>query len=142
MTIDEKIDAILATVRNIEKRVAAVTVKQAAASSSIPVADDRDLDGQYGNFTIKKDPPRWDGDSFVGCSLSECPAEYLDAVADLKMWQAGKEDAKGDEAAKRKAAFCRKDAARAAGWAARIRAGWQPPAIDAPPPGEDDVPFA
>lgn len=143
MTVDEKIDAILSIVRNIEKRVAAVTVKQAAASSSVPLADDRDLDGQYGNFTIKKDPPRWSGDSFVGCALSECSPEYLDELAGFKMWQAGKEDAKGGEDAQKKAHFLKKDAGRCAGWAARIRGGWKAPEGAPLSTGDDDggVPF-
>jgi len=138
-----KLDRLLASVANIEKRLATLTVKQAASSSKIEAADDSDLDGQYGDPVVKKDPPKWEGQSFVGCKFSECSAEYLDNVAGFKMWQAGKEEAKekaGDEAAGKKAWYARKDASRAAGWARRIREGYTPPAA-APVDDSDGVPF-
>lgn len=143
MNYEEKVDAIYKAVVNIEKRLASLTVKQAATSSKIEPADDADLDGQHGDPVVRKDPPKWDGPSFVGCKFSECSAEFLDNLAGFKMWQAGKEEAKekaGDEAAGKKAWYAKKDASRAAGWAARIRGGYTPPAL---PESTDDssVPF-
>lgn len=135
MTADEKLDAILAGVRNIEKRIASLTVKQAAAKSKVEPADDSDLDGTYGDPVVRKDPPKWKGAPFVGCKYSECSAEYLDDTASFLMWKAGKNDedeakakAAGDDEAAKKANkyafYARKDASRAAGWAQRVRDGW------------------
>lgn len=97
-----------------------------ARSSSAAVASDSDLDSQYGDPQIKgKDPRNWKGPTMRGRKYSECPPEYLDMVAELCDWQAG-EAAKKDErtaAGKPVADYRRKDAARARGWAARIRAG-------------------
>lgn len=152
--MDEKLDAILACVRNIEKRVAAVTVRQAASSSTVEPAPDSDLDSEYGDPLVqRKDPPRWKGDSFIGCRYSECPAEYLDQMAGFLMWKAGKNDedkkkaeTSGDEEAAKKADkyafYARKDASRAAGWAKRIREGYTPPATGSgDADGQADIPF-
>lgn len=107
------------------------------------VAADSDLDGKYGNPEIRFDPKRWTGQSYVGSRFSDCPAEYLDEVASFNDWRASKDEEKGDPKAK----WPRLDAARARGWAARIRANGgaahRPPAnelhADADP--MDDVPF-
>ncbi len=90
------------------------------------VADDRDLDGLYGNFQVKRDPPRWDGQSYVGFKLSETEPAYLDCLASFKEWQADKDEQQGKKDAKGRptAPMNRKDAARARGWAARLRNGW------------------
>lgn len=92
------------------------------------IASDHDLDGQYGNPMVRFDPkPKyWPGDSFAGYQFSECPPDYLDATArylDACVYMANKG---GDEEAIRKASFKAKDAARARGWAKRIRGGWTP----------------
>lgn len=131
---------------NLEKQIASLIVKQAARQPAQPagdVATDRDLDGQYGDPVIKKDPKRWEGDSYVGCRFSECPPEYLDEVANFKAWQADMDSRKGTKEADTKAKFNRLDGNRARGWAARKRAGWQPaPAQDdALPAADDDIPF-
>lgn len=110
-----------------------------AAQPAQAAASDADLDGQWGNPEVKKNPPRWQGDSCVGRRLSECPPEFLDELAAFSDWKAGKDEEKAkqhdeyegeeDEAAKKRkyAGYARKDAARARGWAARLRAGWKPP---------------
>jgi len=95
-------------------------------SSTRVAASDTELDSQYGDPQVKvKDPRRWSGPTMRGRKFSECPPEYLDLLAELFDWQ-------GDEAEKKReltsnnkpvAPFRRKDAARARGWAARIRAG-------------------
>lgn len=79
------------------------------------------LDGQYGDPVVKaKDPRDWTGEPMTGKRFSECPPAYLDLLAERYDYFASKEtDAK-------KQAYAVKDAQRARGWAARIRAGWKP----------------
>lgn len=80
-----------------------------------------DLDGQHGNPEIKaKDPRDWTGDSMKGRRFSECPPEYLDLLAERYDYFAQQEQ---DE---KKAKYNRLDAARARGWAQRIRGGFVP----------------
>ncbi len=96
------------------------------------IADDRDLDGQYGDPTIKYDPKEkyWSGDTRVGYRFSECEPEYLDAMAkylDACAYMASNDT---DEKRRRGATYKTKDAARARGWAQRIRArGTQTPRV-------------
>jgi hypothetical protein len=93
---------------------------------SVEVAADSDLDSQWGDPTINKDPPRWKGESYVGCSFSQTSPEYLDDLASFKDWSAAKSDEKGevDKNNRPKSFYAKKDAARARGWAARLRNGW------------------
>lgn len=122
---------------------------QAAPSSPAAVASDRDLDGPYGDPVIKaKDPRDWTGLTMAGRKFSECPAEYLDMLADRYDYFAEKADEANEVASngKPKSYYSRLDAARARGWAARIRAGGvKPAAATAPAPGwaddPDSVPF-
>lgn len=109
---------------------------QGGAGSSGGSATDAELDSPYGNPVVRKDPPRWTGQGFVGNPFSRCSPDYLDAMADFQDWKAGKDDAAGakDRRGKPKSDWARKDAARARGWARRIRAGWKPPV--APQVGE------
>ena len=80
-----------------------------------------DLDGPYGNPVIKaKDPRDWHGEPMKGRRMSECPPEYLDLLAERFDYFASKEEDT------KKQAFNVKDAQRARGWAARLRAGWTP----------------
>lgn len=76
-----------------------------------------DLDGPHGDPEVKaKDPRDWTGPSMTGRRFSQCPPTYLDLLADRYDYFASQEaDAK-------KANYNRRDAARARGWAARIRA--------------------
>lgn len=104
------------------------------SSGGATVADDRDLDSQWGDEEIKKDPKRWDGASHVGKRMSECDPAFLDAYAEFKDWAANMDEKKakeasGDEAEKKEkyARYGRKTAARARGWSARLRSGWKPP---------------
>lgn len=101
------------------------------------VASARDLDSQWGNPTVK-DPKRWTGPTYSGKRMSECPPEYLEELADFKDWQADKREDEGPDGIK-KAGYCRKDAARARGWAERLRQGFQAPAAQPPGPRDDDV---
>ena len=118
------------------------------------VATDSDLDGQYGDPTIKFDPKRWSGQSYVGATYSRTEPEYLDAVAEALEWSSN-----NPKPGKEKySAYDRRDAARARGWAARMRkepgyvarapqpAAARPAAAKAAPqyddpPGDDEIPF-
>lgn len=98
------------------------------AANGAAVASDADLDGQYGNPEVKAKSPRdWTGPSMTGKRFSECPPEYLDQVAARLDYFAEQNAASENADDRKKATYNRKDAARARGWAARIRAGWQPP---------------
>ena len=141
----QELGAIKARLDAVEKRPAAPAGGGGGASAPSgvgAVASDYDLDSDWGNPIVGKDPKRWienGGDSFAGCKMSECPAEYLDAVANLFDWMADKDDEAGRNGEtyfnkKKQAlvpkdgAFKRKDASRARGWAKRARAGGQAPA--------------
>lgn len=156
---------ILKTLKAVEDRLARIERQVAglarmggsagSASSSSgggKIADDRDLDGKYGNPTVRKDPKRWlddGGESFVGMPYSHCPPEYLEVLASLLDWKAGRDDEKGTEEGKKYARFARIDAARARGWAARIRRDGPPAPLqqggdggdDAPADDDSDIPF-
>lgn len=119
----------------IEKNQASPSTAPAPA----PVAVD--IDGKYGDPTIKRDPPKWTGDSYEGFNFSQCPPDYLRALAGFLIWQADKDEKKDDEKARKYAIYKRTDAARARAWADRIesrRGGVKAAYI----PGFDqDVPF-
>lgn len=101
-----------------------------AATAEGEVATDADLDSQYGNQPVRKDPneKNWKGKSCIGLRLSECPADYLDAFAKYKDSCAYMNEKSGDPAKAKYIAYDRRDAARARGWAKRIRDGYKPPA--------------
>lgn len=86
-------------------------------------ADDKDLDGPHGDPVLKaKNPRDYVGPSMVGRKMSECPPEYLDLLADRYDYFASMQDVETPEGAK-KAHYNKLDAARARGWALRIRSG-------------------
>ena len=94
-----------------------------AGGAGLDVADDADLDSQYGDPEVKKDPPRWTGDRFAPCRMSEGSPDWLDALAGFCDWRAAKDDESDalDTKGRPKSHWARKDAARARGWAARLR---------------------
>lgn len=96
------------------------------ATNGKPIADARELDSQYGDpVIVAKDPRDWTGDSMKGRHLSECPPEYLDLLAERYDYL---NSTLGDsEEDKKKRGYNAKDAARARGWAARLRSGWKAP---------------
>ena len=104
-------------------------VKQNAATHK-EIADDRDLDGQYGNPQVKFDPRDWTGPSMKGREMSECPAEFLEMLAGTFDYFAMKAEEADEKTSSGKpvAPYKRKDAARARGWAKRIRDGKHTPA--------------
>lgn len=124
----------------IEDRVTAVEKKQRAVPlfnsttggqplpmSHVDPASDVDLDGAHGNPEIRKDPPRWTGQSFIARRYSDCTPEYLDELASFFEWQMRKDTEEGrvTGGGKPTAFYKRRDAARARGWAARIRRSQQ-----------------
>lgn len=138
-SIDASLKAILAGLR----QGAATAAPTPAAAPQ--VASDYDLDGPFGDPEVKAKSPRdWTGPSMTGKHFSECPAEYLDLVADRLLYFAAQNAADTDPEAQKKARYNRLDAGRAKGWAARIRAGYTPPTAknfnEEPEPAAD--PFA
>jgi hypothetical protein len=157
LTAEQANAMVLAELKSIRAQVEAVNAKldvlvgggggtRPASSTShggageSAIASDRDLDGQYGDPTIKKDPARWKGESFVGYRYSETTPEYLEEVASFHDWRASKDDEANavDTKGRPKSYWARKDAALARGWAKRLRARpAAPPA--SPPPNADDT---
>ena len=113
--IEGKLDALLAR-GSMSRPAAGGTSTRAGA-----VAPDSDLDSKYGDPSIRKDPPRWTGESFAGLTYSACSPEYLDELAIFLDWKAGKNEEDGSPEKLKFAGYDRKDAARARGWAARKR---------------------
>lgn len=159
MAANEYNRAVLATLKSIQADVAEIKRRLAAAPAPArgdaengggpregDVANDRDLDGPHGDPTVRFDPPSkyWGGASFTGYHFSETEPDYLDAQAkylDACAYMAEKDS---DEKKRKSARFKRLDAARARGWAARLRSGWTAPTFGgggagARPPRAADV---
>jgi len=120
---DEQYNTIMNELRSI--RAAQKAPSATSAASTAAVATDEELDGKYGNEPIRKDPSAkyWEGASHKDDLPSECPADYLDALAKYKDACAFMNEKSGDEAKAKYIAYDRRDAARYRGWAARVRAG-------------------
>lgn len=117
---------VLAKLAVIEAKLDRLLGSSAKLEGGAPrIATDAELDdGKFGDPVVFKDPPSWKGDSFVGVPFSSCTPEYLDATAGFKDWCAQKDEESGKLAKNGKPAaqYGRLDAARARGWAKRIRA--------------------
>ena len=113
----------------------------AGGGKSLAIADDADLDGQYGDPEVKFSPKKWTGDNFKGSHYSACAPDFLDAYAEALQWSS--EHPK--EGREKYAQYDARDAARARGWARRMRSGWRPAVAPANPvesdAGEPRVPF-
>src|SRR5690606_12145569 len=109
------------------RRIAVAVEKLAAGAPSGggAVASDRDLDGKYGDPELRFSPRDWTGPNYKTRRFSACPPAWLDMVAETLEWAAGKAERAGGMAAKGKpvADYTRIAAARARGWAKRIREG-------------------
>lgn len=130
---------IAARLDRIENSTHAPTPAPAVAvcdSGAPTIADDRDLDSQFGNPEIKKDPPRWTGPSFVGGRFSDTTPEYLETLAGFLDWKANESDKKGEvlKNGAPRSKFIRLDAARARGWRKRLLQGNGKAARPAPRP--------
>jgi hypothetical protein len=125
---------------------APATASRAAAPAG-EVASDADLDGQYGDFEIRRDPTAkyWEGAPHVGRKCSQCPPEYLDALARYKDACAYMNEQSGDASKAKYIGYDRRDASRARGWAVRLRAAPPPAATAAssrePGDDSDEIPF-
>lgn len=106
------------------------------------LASEAEMDGQWGNPEVRKDPPRWKGDTHHGMRFSECSVDYLDEAAKFNDWLADRfdEEGKKDDKGRPMAYWKRKDAALARGWAARKRAGWTPTPKTTESEWPDDTP--
>jgi hypothetical protein len=136
VTESEKIAVLEQRVERLERfcgRLQAAILGKAANAPT--VASDAELDSKFGDPVVRKDPKRWDGPSFQGQPFSRCTPEFLDCLAAFFEWKSEKENE--DPEKKKYADYSRKDAARARGWAARIRKGWMPPVLK-PSAGVDD----
>ncbi len=139
---------VIDTLRSIDATLKSLLALQRSTQPA-EVATDADLDGQWGDPVVRaKDPRDWTGESQLGKPFSECPAEYLDLVASRLDFFAEKAENEGTltTSGKPVAPYNRKDAARARGWAARIRHGYKPAEngaggfpSDAGAPSADDV---
>lgn len=136
MSDSELLSEMLTILKRIDAKVSA------GKSSGGETADDADLDGKYGNEEIRRDPSAkyWSGESYTGQRMSDCSAEYLDAFAKYKDACAYMNQKEGKEEKAKYVGYDRKSAARARGWAQRIRGGYKAPERAAPPQ-DDDVPF-
>ena len=124
VTLLRSIDASLRELVSISKARRAAPSAGAAGPS---VAPDSDLDSQWGNEKVKADPRDWTGPSFKGRLMNECPPDFLDQYAGLMDFFAEKNTGIKTDKGADKSAFDRRSAARARGWAARLRSGWKPP---------------
>ena len=115
---------ILTVLRSIDGSLKQL-VTQTRAAQPKPVATDQDLDGQWGNPIAKFMPRDWTGESFKGRPFSECPAPLLDLLAETFDYFGRQAEAKGEltSGGKPVAPYKYADAARARGWAKRIRDG-------------------
>lgn len=132
------IDLSLRKLVVIAERKAEDRVKAAQGKQDASVASDADLDGKFGDPVVKaRDPRDWTGPSMQGLPFSQCPAEYLDLVADRLDYFISQNPGE-DEEDKKKLKYQKLDAARARGWALRIRSG-KKPATPAPAWPEDGI---
>jgi hypothetical protein len=116
MATDPRVET-LNILRSIDNSLKALVAMQGGARQTERV----DLDGPHGDPVVRaKDPRDWTGEPMKGRTFSQCPADYLDMIAERFEYFAGKET---DE---KKAKYCRLDAARARGWSQRIRGGFVP----------------
>ncbi len=107
-----------------------IAANRRAAANGPAVADDRDLDSQYGDEQLKFTPRDWMGEPCKGKRMSDCSAEVLDLLASSFDYFAKKNDENGlkDDKGRPKSFYDKRSAARARGWAARMRSGWKRPA--------------
>lgn len=83
------------------------------------IATDAELDGEHGDPKVHKTPKGWKGPKFDGRPFSKCSPEFLDYFGDFKDWCADNPKEGSDP---KYARYDRLDAARARGWARRLRA--------------------
>jgi len=70
-----------------------------------------------GDPEIRKDPPRWKGESFAGRRMSACPPDYLRQYADFEEWKGMKTLGESDPEKRKYVTYNLRAAALAKGWA-------------------------
>lgn len=146
---------ILSTLLGIQADVAAIKARVMSGGGAAAPADHgggagrvasvSELESPKGNPTVKFVPKSWTGADYKSHKYSECSPEFLDCLAGFLDWAANRKrtQPKDDQEAA-KAKWDELDAARARGWAARLRSGWAPSQqADVGYGGDDDggVPF-
>lgn len=121
--INARLDRIESILASIDMRLTG-RAGAAPAPAGGNVAPDSELDSQYGNPAVRFVPRNWQGEDYKGRNYSECAPEFLDMLAETLEFFGRKNDAAGtlDNKGRPKGDWDRKDAARARGWAARLRA--------------------
>lgn len=122
-----------------EERIAALEARVAILEE---MAQPADIDSQYGDPDIRKDPTAkyWSGTSYQGKKMSECPADYLEALAKYKDACAVMSAKEGTPDKLKYAGYDRRDAKRARAWAERKRKSGADP-FGQRPEGDPDIPF-
>ncbi len=107
-------------------KLVAITQKNPANAGGA-IATDQDLDSRWGDEEVRFTPRDWAGAPMKGKKMSQCPPEFLDLLADAFDYFARQAEEKHEmtESGKPVAAFKKKSAARARGWALRLRTGWK-----------------
>jgi len=113
----------------VERSAAALERMEHRSVTKAPkeVASERDLDSQYGDELVRFNPRDWTGEPLKGRFMSECTPDFLDLLAAGHDYFCQKNAT--DE---KKAGYERRSAARARGWAKRMRAGWKSARAEAP----------
>ncbi len=124
-------DETLALLKSIDasmKILVSIAQRRQTANAPAVVASDRDLDGKYGDPVLKFNPRDWTGPDFKLSRFSQCPPDLLDLVAETFDYFARKADENNERTDKDKPVsdYKRADAARARGWAKRMRDGKVP----------------
>lgn len=121
MPTDPRVET-LARLASIDVTLKAILSVLSQGRAAAPNAPTVDLDNTHGNPKLRFLPRDWSGSGeFKGMLFSECQPDLLDLVADSLDYFAGKQE---DEKKKK---YDLLDAARARGWAARLRGGWKAP---------------
>jgi hypothetical protein len=157
VSVEARLAGIEARLAVLEGKVASGGGASSSHDSGGTIASDRELDSEWGDPVVKKDPKRWleqGGDSYAGCKMSECPSDYLNTLASLFDWMADQDERKGKTYKNKKgedvptAPLNRKSAAKARGWAKRNAGKVAAPAAAQESfaggvgTGDDEIPFA
>ena len=142
MTPDDKLDLLLVkldAMNNMMLGMLAAPQRAPTIAAPTPVhVTDADLDGPHGDPEVKYPPKDWPGDDYAGRPLSRTSSSFCKRMGDLWDWQAGKDEVSGDEKKVKNARYKRLDAARARGWAARLKAREDASGGEV---GPDEIPF-
>lgn len=152
--LEAEVRALKARVDLLEAKLEGKAGSASSGTGGGAIASDEDLDSEWGDPVVKKDPKRWldkGGASYAGCQYSQCPSDYLKQLASLFDWMADQDESKGKTYTNKRtgkeeptAPFNRKAAARARGWARRNEGKTAKPAgtfDPGPSDADDSIPF-